>query len=541
MNSVLVNFVLKIFIALNNWYEHSLTHKVMKAIFGIFKTSVIWNFIAAERNYWNSRVLNFLSFKWLKPIFMFFDKLLKTSFLFKIALGVVEYSKTVILNSTPIKLLFWFIDSNSSDTFKAATSILGLSSFVVFMSIVPHEFWSNFFILGGAILLGSIFIFQIFTEKIKFEREFITPSLVLFTFFAIISLFTGFGGGDSFRVGSIMFASIAISIITTYTLNSIKKFRIFIGFILIALVLTALYGIFQFVTGIEIRLDFIDLEANPDMAGRLFSTMGNPNNYAKFITMFLPFIATLFFIIKGTFKKLLLLAALGLIIAALLLTLSRASYLAIAGSVGVFVLVLKPRLVPVALGIGLLSVPFWPDFIMARLSTLGTDSSSIFRMWIWEGSLRMLEHYFITGVGMGPSAFRSIYLEYSHELAGSAMHSHNVFLNVWLELGIGGFLAIIAYNFSAIKKLIITFFGISQKETIENENTKQKVDKSNFETSQAAELKLYIAAALSSITAFLAFAMVEHVWFYPRTMLTYFIMMGMIFALIRIEHLFKNC
>ncbi|MCL2610216.1 MAG: O-antigen ligase family protein [Defluviitaleaceae bacterium] len=509
MNSVFVTFILKIFSTLNYWYEYSLIHKMMEKLFGIFKSSVICNTIAKERNYWQSGSLKFLSFMWLAPLFTFLDNLFKTSIFFKISATVLNYIKTVILNSSISRVLLWFVNVHVSH---AKPLFLVFSGFVIFMALVPSHFWSNLFILAGAALLGIIFIFQIFTKKIKFEREFIPPSIVVFVLFALISLITGFGGADSFRVGSIMFASVAISVISIYVLNSIHRFRLFIGFVLVALVLTAIYGIFQFVMGIEIRLDFIDLEANQGMGGRLFATMGNPNNYAKFITMFLPFVVALFFVVKGAFKKTLLLGAIGLIIAVLLLTLSRASYLAIAGSVGVFILFMKPRLVPIAVAVGLLSVPFWPDFVMARLSTLGTDSSSVFRMWIWEGSLRMLENYFITGVGMGPSAFRTIYLEYSHQLAGSAMHSHNVFLNVWLELGIGGFIAIVLYNFIAIKKSIIAFF---------------KTD--NF------ELKLYLAAALSSIAAFLAFAMVEHVWFYPRTMLVYFITMGMTFALIRLE------
>ena len=514
INSIFIAFIFKIFSTLNRWYEHSSSHKVMKGFSEILKKSLFFKMLRKERDYWQSGALKFLSFGFLSPIFVFFENVLKTSIFFKIGAVICNYIKDVILNSSISRVLLWFLNVHVSHV---KMLFLSLSVFLVFMAIVPSHLWSNLFILGGALFLGFIFIFQIFTKKLKFEREFIPPSIVLFALFALISLATGFGGGDSFRVGSIMFASIFISIITTYVLNSVHRFRLFIGFILVALVLTSLYGIFQFVTGIEIRLDFIDLEANPDMAGRLFATMGNPNNYAKFITMFLPFVVALFFVIKGTFKKIILLCAIGLIVTALLLTLSRASYLSIAGSVAVFILFMKPRLVPISLAIGLLSVPFWPDFVMARLSTLGTDSSSIFRMWIWEGSLRMLEHYSITGVGMGPLAFRTIYLEFSHQLAGSAMHSHNVFLNVWLELGIGGFLAIVFYNFIAIKKSIITFF-----------------ETDNF------EIKLYLAAALSSIAAFLAFAMVEHVWFYPRTMLVYFITMGMTFALIRIVKTAKN-
>ena len=508
MESILVSFVFGIFKKLNAWYEHSFTHKIMKWIFSLFEASIICKFIAKERNYWGSGLIKYLNFSFLKPIFIFLNKLLETSFLFKISASVGNYAKIVLLGSTPFKIFLWFLNTHTSHV---KMLFLTLSFFVIFMTITPSHLWSNLFIIAFGAFIFAIFTFQVFTNKIKFEREFIPPSLILFMFFATFSIVTSFNTMDSIRVFSIMLASILISIVTSYSLNSVARVRLFIGFIFVSLLLTAAYGIVQFMGGIEIRLDFIDLEANPDMAGRLFSTMGNPNNYAKFITMFLPFVISLFFVVKGTFRKLILLGGIGLIVIVLLFTLSRASYLVLLGSLGVFVLILKPRLVPIAIALALLSMPFWPDFIMARLSTLGTDSSSIFRMWIWEGSLRMLGSYFITGVGIGPLAFRTIYLEYSHQLAGSAMHSHNVFLQVWLEIGIGGFLALIAYNFIAIKKGIISFFRTN-----------------NF------ELKLYLAAAISSVCAFLAFAMVEHVWFYPRTMLVYFITMGITFSLIRL-------
>ena len=508
MDSILISFIFNIFKKLNEWYEHSLTHKIMVWIFSFFKSSIICNFIAKERNYWESGFFKFLNFSFISPIFKLFDSLLKTSFLFKVSSHIGSYIKEVVLNSTPFKLFLWFLSTHVSHV---KMLFLTLSGFVIFMAIIPSHLWSNFFILAFGVFIFALFTFQVFTNRIKFEREFVPPSLVLFIFFSLFSLITSFNTADSIRVFIIMFASILISIQAIYILNSVARIRLFIGFIFVSLLLTSIYGIVQFLGGIEIRLDFIDLEANPDMAGRLFSTMGNPNNYAKFITMFLPFIISLFFVIKGSFKKIILLGGIALIVLVLLLTLSRASYLVLLGSLGVFVLVLKPRLVPIAIAFALLSMPFWPDFIMARLSTLGTDSSSIFRMWIWEGSLRMLGSYFITGVGIGPLAFRTIYLEYSHQLAGSAMHSHNVFLQVWLEIGIGGFLSLIAYNIYAIKKSIISFLKTE-----------------NF------ELKLYIAAAISSVCAFLAFAMVEHVWFYPRTMLIYFITMGITLALIRV-------
>jgi len=90
------------------------------------------------------------------------------------------------------------------------------------------------------------------------------------------------------------------------------------------------------------------------------------------------------------------------------------------------------------------------------------------------------------------------------------MHSHNVFLNVWVEVGIGGALALVFYNITTARASVGTYFNTTDK-----------------------EIKHYIAAGLAGLAAFIMFSMVEHVWFYPRTMLAYFLMMGLVWATIR--------
>ena len=74
----------------------------------------------------------------------------------------------------------------------------------------------------------------------------------------------------------------------------------------------------------------------------------------------------------------------------------------------------------------------------------------------------MIKIYGLTGLGYGYQSFHQYYAHYKSP-GYNATHSHNLFLQVWLESGIVGFLlfiyivfSAIAYNLKAIIKLGIT-------------------------------------------------------------------------------------
>jgi len=469
-----------------------------------------------------------LVFGALKSIFLFFARLNDTSINKKITaaitgpfrdtnVGVVGFISRTVAGCFPSKFAVWLFTNEKSQSDSEGSFITLRLMFCVFVlgfSIIPHHLWSNMLILGAALFFWGAFALQYFLSENKpgVDTKYIAPSLVLYVFFCVVSFFTGFGGFDSVRVASIMFSSIAIGLLIPNIFTTKEQLKQLIIFVFVALVLSSLFGLYQAHMGIAIREDFVDMWANIGMPGRLYSTMGNPNNFAKFLIMLLPFCIAHMFIAKCEIKKLFLLGLNGIILIAMVLTFSRASYLALGGVFGVLVLLLKPRLIPIGILGAIIAIPFLPDVIINRIMTIGTDTSSLYRVLIWEGAARTVANYWSSGIGIGPDAFTSIYRAHAASTAGNAMHAHNVFLNVWVEVGIGGFIAIILYNLKTFKTGVATFYK-----------------------TQDIEIKYYLAAGVSALTAFLMFSIVEHVWFYPRTMLTYFVMMGIIWALIRIE------
>lgn len=432
---------------------------------------------------------------------------------FKLIFIVLGLALSALTYLVPLRLIFLLILGLALTIFTFANIKLSLCFFILAMSIIPNSMWSNMFIILAAIFFWGVFAVQFFAGTRKgIDSKFIAPSLILYIIFCIISFFTGFGGLDSIRVASIMFACISLGVLTINIIDDIKAFKLVVCFVFISLFITAIYGLLQYAMGIEIREDFVDLAANQGLPGRLYSTMGNPNNYAKFIVMLLPFCVSYIFMANNQLKKLILTVLIAPIFLALILTFSRASYLALAGAAGMYILLIKPRLIPVGIILFIMCIPFIPDTLIMRMSTIGTDTSSQYRILILEGVLGVIRNYWAQGIGIGPDAFNLIYRAHAHQSAGSAMHAHNVFLNVWVEIGIGGLIAILVYNFKTFRS------GVS-----------------SLLKADSIGVKYFLAAGVSALTAFLIFSLVEHVWFYPRTMLTYWIMIGLIWSVIRID------
>jgi hypothetical protein len=379
--------------------------------------------------------------------------------------------------------------------------------FLLCALMVPGHLWNNMYLLLSAIFFAGIFALKWLLEndaKTKLSFEHISPALVLFVFFCALSIFTGYGGSDSVRVFIIFFACVVHSILVSIVVRDKNDMRIFFMLMSVALVFLALFGFYQLLGGIEIREELTDLGVNPGLS-RLYATLGNPNNDAQAWAMLLPFVLAVAITVKNDTKRLLLIGAIAIVVAAFALTYSRAGYVALMAGVGVFVLMSAPRLVPIALIALVFALPFIPAAILERLFTLGQDTSSQYRFLIWEGVRRVLEDFWVQGVGMGPAAFVRIYRGYAHPLAERALHSHNTFFDIITHSGIGALLAFFAYLFRLFKR------GISA-----------------HAASTDHEQKIYIAAGIAAITVFVVFGVGEYVWFHPRVMLVFWIVAGIV-------------
>ncbi|MDR0273217.1 MAG: O-antigen ligase family protein [Clostridiales bacterium] len=505
---------------LNYFFEYSLIYKGLQAIANASKSSRIANeFLQTERDYWQgSFILRFFSFivggifSCVGWIFIKLKKLNENSLNRKIVLylaGILRQARNdgfwsrTFFECVPVRLAIWFFDLKKV-----------YMLFIAVTLVVPSTMWNNRYLFLSAVFFAGIYALKWFltdSENIKPKFSQLSPALLLFVFFCAFSIITGYGGADSLRVFIIFFACVIHSVLVVLIFNKLEDFKLFFIFIAAALVIAALFGFYQFAAGIEIRAELVDLSSNPGLS-RLYSSMGNPNNDAQVWAMFLPFLIAACITVKCDIKRLTLAGVILLVLAAFAMTYSRAGYIAFIAGMGVFVLLAAPRLIPVALLALIFALPFVPAGIIERMLTLGSDTSSSYRFLIWGGVLNMLEDFWVRGIGMGPDAFIRIYRGYAHPLAERAMHSHNMFFDLVTHSGIGALLAFLAYLFGLLKRGVSAHVNSSDK-----------------------EYKIFMSAGIAALTVFVALGIGEYVWFYPRVMLVFWIIAGLVCAMAKVE------
>ena len=132
-----------------------------------------------------------------------------------------------------------------------------------------------------------------------------------------------------------------------------------------------------------------------------------------------------------------------------------------------------------------------------RIDSIGSleDSSNAYRVTIWIAALRMIKDYWLNGVGLGLVAFSRVYRDYM--IAGaSAIHAHNLYLEVGLEMGIVGLFAL----------LWMAYRGFSEALTC-------------IESSH--KMSFILAGIAAALVGHLFHGIVDYVWYSPRIVMAF--------------------
>jgi len=251
--------------------------------------------------------------------------------------------------------------------------------------------------------------------------------------------------------------------------------RIVINIFLATAVLVIFYSLYQYFWGLaELRstidLTNIPLELKDDFISRvnaneLFGTFTYQNSFGAFLVIIIPVFLSL--LIQAITKRNLLLG-----ISYLSLTILSACVLYTTGSKGAWIASGVSIVIfgVVALWKGLnrrlrLITPLICSIVLVITAILlmNTESMQV-RLGYWQGALGIIKDNFWSGVGLGN--FSSHYTMYKPVWAGETIHAHNVFIEVFAELGIIGFIL-----FSAIW-LVILFkcFKALSKNLVDSKN-----------------------------------------------------------------------
>jgi len=286
-----------------------------------------------------------------------------------------------------------------------------------------------------------------------------------------------------------------------------KTIKLVLISIIISTLMLSLLGIYQyFFVKVPTAAAWVDAKQFPELSTRVYATLENPNVLGEYLGLAIPFLAGFFFASNKFRQKVLLLATVGMLTLCLVLTFSRGAWLGLAVSVFVFALLKEPRLIVLIVILALLAPMFLPPVVMNRIASIGSleDSSNAYRITIWIAALRMIKDYWLTGVGLGLSAFARVYREYM--IAGaSAIHAHNLYLEICLELGVVGILSLLWMVFRAFSEAL----------------SNMKSDKSSY----------LAAGILAGIAGHLFHGLFDYVWYSPRIVMAFWMYLGLMSAL----------
>ncbi len=278
--------------------------------------------------------------------------------------------------------------------------------------------------------------------------------------------------------------------------------------------LVALYGVYQnfFVSA---NTTWQDTDMFGEATGRVVSTLENPNVLAEYLIMILPIAVVGFLTQKSLSGKMLYLFSGGILCACLIFTWSRGAWLGILIAMMLFLLMYSKKILVAGL-FGVLAVPFLPfvlpQSVLDRFLSIGNlgDTSTSYRVHIWEGTLNMLRDHFLGGIGVGTGVFGEIYPRYSLSGIESAPHSHNLYLQILVETGILGLILFLIVLFTFVRHNF-TFFA-KPLPTVP---------------------RLHNAALFCGILAVLAQGMTDYIWYNYRVYLVFWLMIGLTVATAR--------
>lgn len=393
----------------------------------------------------------------------------------------------------------------------AANNLHILASLALFVMIItPHRFWYNIFTTMMAFaMLILLFIKTIVDKDTSFNFKYINFYLATFTITIFLAEIFSIFPGLSLRFLIFHLNCLVLVFILVNSINSKEQLSTAVESILMGVTFIGLYAILQRIKGVPVNPAQTDLSVNVGMPGRVYSTMENPNNFGQVLIMLIPFYIAVIFASSSFIKKFIVVCMGIPPLIALALTYSRSSWVGFAIAFFMFVLLVNWRYVPLFIFLGLVMIPILPKTVYNRILTIWNprDSSVSYRGLIYKTIQPMFEDYWITGVGLGSDAFMKVVQNYPLHTKVIPPHTHNLYIQVWIETGIIGVLSFIGFLVSTIKK------GIKR---IKMEND--------------IYLKYMMIAGISSLVGILVVGVAEYVWYYPRVMVIFWVVVGLLLS-----------
>ncbi len=417
----------------------------------------------------------------------------------------------------------------------------------VLMLFIAMPHMETMLLAALVILTFLCFLLKLLRRKRTVTLE---PLDILVMAFAIILFFGGFVSlSGASRKPALLFICFLMGYFETVWLLRERSWlvRCSVGGVLSAAASAAL-GIFQYLTGTSHMAEaWVDAEMFA-IGGRAVGGLENPNMFGEYLILMIP-LALVMLVGQGEgLRRIPALFCLGILGSCLVFTWSRGAWLGMLCGFVVFVFLWHRRAVWLLFA-GVASIPFLPYILPAsiiqRFTSIGNmaDSSTSYRVYIWRAACDMLRDHGFTGIGIGEGAWFRMYPAYAYQGIEAAPHSHNLFLQIWLETGICGLLVFIAILFL----LWQSFFTmcrdmagggrldlLSFSDMPEKSGGLSAAQLNRLYRRTGSQIRLSAAAPLAGIFAVLVQGMTDYAWYNYRLFLMFWLMVGLASAYVRV-------
>ncbi len=312
--------------------------------------------------------------------------------------------------------------------------------FGAFCVVIGAAFLPTMALVGMILLTFAAFLVRLIKQP---KKPFHIDSLgiaigVFFTVIVISSLFS-YERTESLKVAAVILVFMAFYVVLYQLIETKKQLKALMGLFLLTAMGIALIGIYQNFAGTSAANAWIDQEMFSDIQGRVYATFGNPNVFGEYLLLMIPVSFAWFVNAEKPLTKSISLLNTVLLCLAMVFTYSRGCWLGLILSVVVFTAFYSKHYFVLFGILGVIGVMFLPDSIINRFASIGNleDSSSLYRLYIYLGSFGLLKHFWFCGIGPGTPSFNRIYPYYSYN-AIIAPHSHNLYLQTFIEYGFAG-------------------------------------------------------------------------------------------------------
>lgn len=335
----------------------------------------------------------------------------------------------------------------------------------VFLSVFSAAILPTMICAGLIALTFLSFIIKLIAEK---DRKYvITPMSFLVVSFIMIAVFSSVTSFNPQKSIVTMFLYVLFACSYFLIVNTVKTknqwYNLVITFIISGFLVSCI-GIYQNFFMETTDTSWIDEDMFEEIGTRVYSTLENPNVLGQYLVLLTPLAFGMMWSVKEKSSKLILFVITLAMGACLIFTWSRAAWVGIILAIGFFLL-MKDRRWSALCILALIILPFvLPESIMARLMSIGNvkDSSTAYRVSVWIASLRIAGDYWLSGIGLGTGAFERVYQHYALNGAGFALHSHNFYIELVVEMGILGLVIFLMIIFASYKGIV----SIKEKNTV---------------------------------------------------------------------------